>query len=427
MAQRFWPLKRGHIITSGFGKRWGTTHWGTDFGWPGGSAGLPVFAAQGGTVEMVGAASGFGQWVVLDHPTEDGAGTTVYGHIIPEVRLGQRVEAGQRIARINPDSNTNGGVPPHLHFEVHRYVWSQPGPDRLDPQPWLAGAGFPDEKPKPGGAVQSPITRTQLSPNRHSGGRAVDWIGIHTQQAKGSAAALVNYCCDPAPEVSYNAVVDDKESVLVVPWDQNPWSASNANSRADHICMAGTFAEWDRGKWLSADTSDGVNEDVMLTRTAALVAWRCTVRGIPIEYVGGGSKPPTRRGICGHVDFGQWGGGHTDPGPNFPWDELIRRARAFATPTQEGFLMALTDEQQQQIYRELTQKYPSRSKYRANDEPVDTLAGMVLNVDARVHEESTERDALQGVRSAIELVEREAAKGDAGAKAVLDQIKKGGK
>ncbi|WP_235366940.1 peptidoglycan DD-metalloendopeptidase family protein [Rhodococcus sp. Chr-9] len=144
---RYWPLERGHMVTSGFGARWGTAHWGCDFGREGGSGGMAVHAVQGGSVTHVGPASGFGQWVVLDHPTEDGSGTTVYGHIIPEVHLGQRVEAGQRIAHINPDSNTNGGVAPHLHLEWHRYVWSPPGPNRLDPLPLLDGALFPGEAP----------------------------------------------------------------------------------------------------------------------------------------------------------------------------------------------------------------------------------------------------------------------------------------
>ncbi len=144
---RYLPMQRGHVITSGFGERWGDFHWGTDFGWPGGSANKPVFACQGGTVTMVGTASGFGMWVVLDHPTADGAGTTVYGHVVPEVRQGQRVEAGQRIAHINPDRSTNGGVDPHLHLEVHRFVWAPPGNDRLDPVDWLENATHPGEEP----------------------------------------------------------------------------------------------------------------------------------------------------------------------------------------------------------------------------------------------------------------------------------------
>lgn len=149
MAPRFVPVPRGFYVTSGFGSRWGATHWGIDYGRDGGSGGQSIYAAQGGTVVMVGPASGFGQWIVLDHPTADGSGTTVYGHIIPEVRLGQRVEAGQRIGFINPDSRSNGGVAPHLHFEVHRAVWSQPGANRLDPAPWLTGALWPGETSPP--------------------------------------------------------------------------------------------------------------------------------------------------------------------------------------------------------------------------------------------------------------------------------------
>lgn len=56
----------------------------------------------------------------------------------------------------------------------------------------------------------------------------------------------------------------------------------------------------------------------------------------------------------------------------------------------------MTPEQAQQlaeVHRELTQPYPSRSKYRVDDRPVDTLAGMVLNIDGRIHEQHIERMA----------------------------------
>ncbi|MFC9769033.1 peptidoglycan DD-metalloendopeptidase family protein [Rhodococcus jostii] len=146
--RRYMPVERGFSLTSGFEPRWGTFHWGNDYGRDGGSGGFPIFAAQAGIVTAAGPASGFGKWITLDHPTEAGGGLTVYGHIIPEVRAGDRVEAGQRIGHINPDQNTNGGVAPHLHFEVDRYVWSPPGPDRLDPTPWLDGARWPGDRPK---------------------------------------------------------------------------------------------------------------------------------------------------------------------------------------------------------------------------------------------------------------------------------------
>lgn len=157
MAKRFRPVPAASYVTSGFGARWGTQHRGTDFGLTGGSANMPVYAAQGGTVVHAGAASGFGGpdpagWVVIDHPTADGSGTTVYGHIIREVSHGQRVEAGQRIGRVNPNSATNGNVAPHLHFEVHKSTWL-PGA-QIDPIPWLGDAPSPgasnvSAKPEP--------------------------------------------------------------------------------------------------------------------------------------------------------------------------------------------------------------------------------------------------------------------------------------
>lgn len=142
------PVSKGFYVTSGFGPRWGTVHYGTDFGVDGGSGGHPIFAIKSGTVTASGPASGFGQWVNVDHPASNGGGLSVYGHIIPEVSVGQAVVEGQRIGRINPDSNTNGGVAPHLHLEFHRYVWSPPGGDRLDPMKTvLDGAGWPGDKP----------------------------------------------------------------------------------------------------------------------------------------------------------------------------------------------------------------------------------------------------------------------------------------
>lgn len=148
MAPKVWPLERGHVVTSPFGPRSDGFHWGVDFGWAGGSANRPVFATQGGYVTRSGPASGFGRWVVVDHPAADGGGTTVYGHVNPEVPVGRRVEAGERIATIDPDRRTNGNVDPHLHLEWHRTVWVPPGPGRLDPLPLLAGAAYPIASPR---------------------------------------------------------------------------------------------------------------------------------------------------------------------------------------------------------------------------------------------------------------------------------------
>ncbi|MGY1896210.1 peptidoglycan DD-metalloendopeptidase family protein [Nocardia gipuzkoensis] len=138
---RYTPMKDGtYTISSGFGERWGGMHRGADFA---AADGTPFYAAQAGTVVRIGAASGFGQWLVIDHPSECGAGTTVYGHMwdafATGLQLGSWVEAGQLIGYVGSNGGSTG---PHLHFEVHPTVWRQGS--QLDPMPWLEGAVQPD-------------------------------------------------------------------------------------------------------------------------------------------------------------------------------------------------------------------------------------------------------------------------------------------
>ena len=114
-------------ITSGFGARWGTTHYGLDFA---NSMGTPIFAAADGEVIEAGPASGFGLWVRIQH--DDGT-VTVYGHMQDfSVKEGQRVKAGEQIARTGNRGYSTG---PHLHFEVHQ------GGNKINPKTWLINHG----------------------------------------------------------------------------------------------------------------------------------------------------------------------------------------------------------------------------------------------------------------------------------------------
>ncbi|MBB6096854.1 murein DD-endopeptidase MepM/ murein hydrolase activator NlpD [Deinobacterium chartae] len=116
ISRWFWPLA-GHI-TSGFGWRAmkvaGThQHNGIDIAAP---RGAQVRAARGGRVVLAGwDRTGFGQSVLIDH----GAGwRTRYSHNSALlVRAGQRVEAGQVIARVGSTGISTGN---HLDFRVYR-------------------------------------------------------------------------------------------------------------------------------------------------------------------------------------------------------------------------------------------------------------------------------------------------------------------
>lgn len=339
MTNKFWPLAKGSFeISSDFGPRDGGFHAGMDFA---AKKGVP-FYSPGDGVCVEGSerrdVSGFGKWVWLDLQKSHGV-DIIIGHGDPMVRADQPVKAGQLVGYVNSYGQSSG---PHAHVEV----WTPPGRiggKAIDPAVWFKDAKYIGETSASGGVkMKDPTTRVQISPNKdRNDPRNVWWIAVHTQEGGRTAAGLVNFTCDPSSEVSYNAIVDDAETVLTVPWDWNPWSAGNANSMADHVCGAGTYAGWSRNKWLEKDATDGKNEDLELTRLAEVVAWRCLVRGIPPVYVGNhgnGPFPPKHKGICGHMDFGSWGGGHHDPGVNFPWDEFIRRVELFYKGGIMGFL-----------------------------------------------------------------------------------------
>ncbi len=124
---RVYPPVTG-VITSNYGPRWGTTHYGLDIA---NDVGTPVRAPMGGVVLEAGTASGFGLWVRIRH--DDGT-ITVYGHINSySVRAGQRVVAGEVIAEVGNRGISTG---PHLHFEV----WSADG-RKTDPLAWLRARG----------------------------------------------------------------------------------------------------------------------------------------------------------------------------------------------------------------------------------------------------------------------------------------------
>jgi lipoprotein NlpD len=103
-----WPVKG--VLYSRYGVRQGQRHDGIDIAAPEGTA---VGAAEAGTVLYAGEQSGYGSIVILRH---DGGLLTLYAHASALlVHQGERVAAGQPIARVGQSGRTTG---PHLHFEV---------------------------------------------------------------------------------------------------------------------------------------------------------------------------------------------------------------------------------------------------------------------------------------------------------------------
>lgn len=103
-----WPVEGR--ITSGYGQRWGRMHYGLDIAAP---IGTPVRAALAGTVTYSDWAGTYGMLVTIDH---GGGVETRYAHNSGLlVKVGDRVQQGQRIALVGTTGESTG---PHLHFEI---------------------------------------------------------------------------------------------------------------------------------------------------------------------------------------------------------------------------------------------------------------------------------------------------------------------
>jgi 4-aminobutyrate aminotransferase-like enzyme/Ser/Thr protein kinase RdoA (MazF antagonist) len=88
-------------------------------------SGAPVYAPLDGTVYSIAnntAPLDYGPTIILEHRTDDNPSFyTLYGHLDPDsisgIDVGMSIEKGQQIACIGvPESN--GGWPPHLHFQI---------------------------------------------------------------------------------------------------------------------------------------------------------------------------------------------------------------------------------------------------------------------------------------------------------------------
>lgn len=371
MTARYWPIGVGRIVTSPYGPRAGGIHRGVDFGRPGGSGGMPVYAVQSGTVIHSGAAQGYGSpdpcgWLVVE---SEGGEVWEYGHIVrePDVRTGSRVVAGQKIATINPNVVTNGGVAPHLHLSWMPRKYNPA--EKADPMPVLAGAKEPESS-----GVKETLTMPAAkrpdyneywvsSPNFHNrGGTRVDLFLLHTQEGNGNADSLARYLADSRNKVSYHYTVhqaaDGGVTVCdVVDTDYASWSVLSANNRSINLCFAGSSASWTREQWMKQ--SKAIEVAAWLAAQDC-IKYKIPIRVIPPPYT---SPPP---GISDHRYVTKYlgDGNHTDVGDRFPWDFFIRCVEKFTTkeepvvkpaepPNQPPFRYPSRDEMILQIWEQM--------------------------------------------------------------------------
>lgn len=352
MTTRYWPLDKGRIVTSPFGPRAGGFHYGTDFGFPGGSAGKAVYAIQSGTVIYAGAAQGYGGpdpagWLVIDSDDSQGSGVLEYGHIVrlPHIKVGSKVTAGEQIAIINPDSRTNGGTAPHLHLSDMPYEYNPS--KKQNPMPRLKNALDPGsgqitqkaESPAPSKPDFNEYPRWSFRNRQSRRGTKIDLVLLHTQEGgtpKRGAEGLANFLLSTEGgnnPVSYHYVLSedpDDHGVTVIDVVDTDWasySVGNSNNRSINICFAGSRAGWTRAEWLKQSRAIEV--------AAYLAVADCRKYGIPIRVLAPpyNSNPP---GISDHRYCTHWlrdGNNHTDVGFSFPWDVFTAYVNRYASPS----------------------------------------------------------------------------------------------
>lgn len=177
-----------------------------------------------------------------------------------------------------------------------------------------------------------PITQTP-SPNKHTGRtRKVRVVVVHTMESpeKATTAEDVarNWFAKPEARSSAHYCVDADSIVQCVSEADTAWAAPGANADGIQIELAGRAGQGTEG-WSDAYS---VAE---LDLAARLVADICTRHGIPIRKLTREQLAAGERGIIGHVDASAVYrlSDHTDPGPDFPWDQVIAKARLHASPT----------------------------------------------------------------------------------------------
>jgi murein DD-endopeptidase MepM/ murein hydrolase activator NlpD len=133
-ASSGWVAPVNACITSGYGPRWGTFHYGVDLG---AGTGAPIHAVTSGTVVSSGwIYSGYG----IDTLIQNDAGFwSHYAHQSQTiVSPGQHVEVGQVIGYVGSTGDVTG---PHLHFEIWtRGSWGSSNP-QINPVQFMADRG----------------------------------------------------------------------------------------------------------------------------------------------------------------------------------------------------------------------------------------------------------------------------------------------
>jgi hypothetical protein len=164
------------------------------------------------------------------------------------------------------------------------------------------------------------------SPNYSSrGGAGVRLIVVHTAEGARTIESLGSFFASSSSGVSSHTGADDKPNTVgeYVKPDAKAWTQGNANPVAVSLELC-AFAAWSAAEWDA--------HPAMLANCAAWISEEAGRFGLPLTKLTPAQAQGDGRGVCGHQDLGSWGGGHTDPGPAFPWSRVLGGSPAPVEP-----------------------------------------------------------------------------------------------
>ncbi len=168
------------------------------------------------------------------------------------------------------------------------------------------------------------VVYRRRSPNQSSrNGAPIRLIVVHSTESdnvKGSSRDLVNvadFLCRPSTQASSNVIVDsDGHSARLVADGAKAWAQMGFNSWALSIEQIGRAAS---EHWTPAEIQEA----------ARWVARWNKLHRVPIQRGSVAGGRVVHAGVVTHKSLGQAGGGHVDPGGNYPLDAMLRLARHY--------------------------------------------------------------------------------------------------
>ena len=153
--------------------------------------------------------------------------------------------------------------------------------------------------------------------------KAVNLLVIHTAQGATDEVNLGRYFAGTTSGSSHAGIGQDGGYAGYVNYADTCWAAPPMNQEADHLEICG-WAQWTRAQWLA--------HMVMLEAVAYWIAWRCTVRRIPVVRLTDAQLKAGMPGVVDHDSVSDvWhASDHWDVGENFPWDVVMARAQQIA-------------------------------------------------------------------------------------------------